>query len=43
MGNENTKLITQLEDHNKALEDKLKALTAENAGNIARQSQLENR
>ena len=39
--NENAKAITQLEDQNKALEDKLKAMTAENAGCLAKQSRLE--
>eukprot|EP00088_Acartia_fossae_P051483 TRINITY_DN5782_c0_g1_i5.p1 TRINITY_DN5782_c0_g1~~TRINITY_DN5782_c0_g1_i5.p1 ORF type:complete len:834 (+),score=271.91 TRINITY_DN5782_c0_g1_i5:57-2504(+) len=39
--NENAKAITQLEDQNKALEEKLKTMTAENAGCLAKQSRLE--
>ena len=43
MNNDNTKVITELEEKNKALVEKLKILTAENAGNLARQAKLENR
>ena len=43
MNNDNTKVITELEEKNKALEERLKLLTAENAGSLARQAKLENR